>query len=502
MVHRRSAMALRAPHPAALVAALMIAALALIGAPANGGQTPRARAEGTVVRYKAGWNLVAAPSGTNLDQAAAQVYAYGPASEAYQAISRNQVIGGRAVWAFFAKDTDVTLGQTAATFTRLILPAGRLAMIGNPSATDTLTLSGADMALAYDTAQGAYVPVTELRPGQGAWVLRRDVGDVALGRPSNAQAAEAIRKIQAGLTQDAADVSNFAAIPAVAEGMIAARQYDLVQTATDDIRAAFADGLLLERAAEQPQLSDLQLAGAVSSREAVARAKAKTVAGDLAGADADIEAARRAATAAAENAETLARAQGSGQSVEPLTAELSYAAYTPASLARYGKLCDAATLALALNLPPSSEFVGLVVAVLNNQPLPPAQASAASAAPANPAATALPATSAGPAPTTTQGNCTGNLTLAPTAGSMSVQLTLVAGGLDPSSPYSVFFSGRMLSLSPTGTQSSPATTDAQGNLTVSLTVQLLAPAGQTPVQVATAKRCVQAFFSVLSPGRA
>ena len=168
MANRNWTTVLRAPRPLALAAAALVAALLLFGGPTNGGSVPRVHAEGTVVRYKAGWNLVASPSGTNLNQSSGQVYAYGPVSEAYQAINRNQVIGGRAVWAFFAKDTDVTLGQTAATFTRLIMPAGRLALIGNPSATDTLTFSGADMALAYDTAGGTYVAVTELKPGQGA----------------------------------------------------------------------------------------------------------------------------------------------------------------------------------------------------------------------------------------------------------------------------------------------------------------------------------------------
>jgi hypothetical protein len=54
-------------------------------------------------------------------------------------------------------------------------------MIGNPSATDTLGVHGADTVLVYDAAAGQYSETTTLKPGQGAWALSFSGATITIG---------------------------------------------------------------------------------------------------------------------------------------------------------------------------------------------------------------------------------------------------------------------------------------------------------------------------------
>ncbi|HZQ37419.1 MAG TPA: hypothetical protein VFD32_15920, partial [Dehalococcoidia bacterium] len=275
------------------VAALLLVCIALIGA-APSVHTPHARAAGETVHYKAGWNLVSAPSGSDLGALRGSLYGFGPASEAYQNVAPADTIGGRGYWAYFGKDTDVTLDATPANYTRMILPADHFAIIGNPSSTQTLPINGADFAFTYDSTLG-YTQVSELAPGQAAFVLSNAGADVSIGKPTSQGAADQVRALQAGLTNDAADVSSFGKLPGVSEQFLNARDYAMVQTAMDDTRAAFGDGLLLERAASQPSLTTVQAASQEEVRQALAQAQADVAIGNTGGADQQITAARKAA---------------------------------------------------------------------------------------------------------------------------------------------------------------------------------------------------------------
>src|SRR5579871_2953283 len=101
----------------ALLAALWLGAAAIPGTPVH---VPHAAAQGVSAHYAAGWNLVAAPTGTVLTQAAGTLYTFRPTSDSYQSVDRNGIVGGRSVWAYFPSDTTLTLGATAADFTRII----------------------------------------------------------------------------------------------------------------------------------------------------------------------------------------------------------------------------------------------------------------------------------------------------------------------------------------------------------------------------------------------
>ncbi len=367
---------IRSARPARCSLLLVLSAVLLWATPAT--PTPHARAAGQTVHYAAGWHLVAAPSGSDLGAQPGSLYAYGPASAGYQPIAPADTIGGRGYWAYFGTDTDVTLDATPATYTRLLLPADHFAIIGNPSATQTLPISGADVAFSYDTLRG-YTPVSELAPGQAAFVLSAAAADVTVGKPSSPAGAEAIRALQAGLTRDAADVSSFGKLPGVAEALLNSRDYALVQTAQDDTRAAFADGLLLEHAAAPPTLTAVQLDAGRRVRRALAQAQAEVGAGNSAGADQQISTARSAAQTAEDDAAATARVADATDQVVPAP-RADTPSYTPRSLARYGNLCNATVFALGLALPPSDAFVALVVATLTNQPPPPANGTPTPAA--------------------------------------------------------------------------------------------------------------------------
>lgn len=69
---------------------------------------------GMTVHYGAGWNIVAEPTGTNLVAAVGPLFAVSPAVDGYISEAHDEVLGGRAVMAYFAQGVDVALGSTAA----------------------------------------------------------------------------------------------------------------------------------------------------------------------------------------------------------------------------------------------------------------------------------------------------------------------------------------------------------------------------------------------------
>ena len=343
-------------------------------------------ASGTV-HYRAGWNLVAAPTGTVLEKATGQQFAFGPGSTDYQPVRRGEIIAGRAVFAFFPQDTDLGLGRTASEFTRTISRPDQWTLIGNPSSSVTLPITGADAALAYDSSRGYYA-VTELAPGQGAWVLSHGGADIEVGKAATGALPENLRSLQAGLTQDAADVSNFAALPPVADALLKAHDYGQVQQAMDDLRSAFGDGLRLEHSAPLSGITAVQLDGLVRVREALARAQDAAAAGDLDSANRAVNEAQTVGQASEDDGVAVARARGSSGSLRFAGALLSVVQDTPApsNLAAYGALCLAALPALGMALPPQPAFVQVVVATLTGAPIPPP----AGASPAPHATTPLP----------------------------------------------------------------------------------------------------------------
>lgn len=133
---------------------------------------------GVSVTYKAGWNLVGGPDGTNV-QGVGNLYTLGGGGYTTSA-GTDPVSGGKGYWAYYAADTTVTLNGAGLATATVPAPAGQYVMIGNPSGTQAVRVSGADSVFSYDPAAGAYRDGTTLAVGQGAWALSTVGGTITL----------------------------------------------------------------------------------------------------------------------------------------------------------------------------------------------------------------------------------------------------------------------------------------------------------------------------------
>lgn len=134
-----------------------------------------------VALYHAGWNLVAGPAGTRFTGARGSLYTLQPGDSDYRTLNASgPIAAGAGYWAYFTADTTVTLGPDGPQSASVQVPPGQFAMIGNPSASRAVTVSGADVVYTFDPTQNSYVTTTTLQPGQGAWVLSANGGTVAL----------------------------------------------------------------------------------------------------------------------------------------------------------------------------------------------------------------------------------------------------------------------------------------------------------------------------------
>jgi hypothetical protein len=137
---------------------------------------------GPTVAYAAGWNLVSGPAGTVFSQAGNPLYTYQGNDAAYETLPNSSgVTSGFGYWAFFNSATTVALGAANGTSASVTAPAGHWVMIGNPSASTTLTVRGADIVYTYDATAG-YVspPGNQLAPGRGAWAISNNGGTITV----------------------------------------------------------------------------------------------------------------------------------------------------------------------------------------------------------------------------------------------------------------------------------------------------------------------------------
>jgi len=134
---------------------------------ASTGTSGSAGAGGTV-SLKAGWNLAAFPSGTQVSGTDAPLYALPPGSSAYQTLtSASSLPNGQGYWLHVPNATQITLAQVAAGSATIQLAAGQTVLIGNPGDTQA-TVTGADVVWVYDATAG-WTQTTTLNPGQGAF---------------------------------------------------------------------------------------------------------------------------------------------------------------------------------------------------------------------------------------------------------------------------------------------------------------------------------------------
>jgi hypothetical protein len=153
-------------QPAAIPLALAVGSTQPVPA-----ATPAAGTGGSVT-YHAGWNLVAGPAGTIFTGVSGPIYTLQAEDGQYESLAAGgPAQAGLGYWAYFDQDTSVTLAPDGAQSASVPLPAGQYVMIGNPSGTHAVTVSGADGVLVYDPVRGQYTQATTLQPGQGAWAI-------------------------------------------------------------------------------------------------------------------------------------------------------------------------------------------------------------------------------------------------------------------------------------------------------------------------------------------
>jgi PKD repeat protein len=135
---------------------------------------------GPTVSLPTGWNLIGAPTGTTVPQASGVLYTIN-ASGAYDAVPLTQGMqGGTGYWAFFPAPAVIVLSGQSSTMASTPAPAGQWEMIGNPNATQSATVSGADVVYIYSPSRGSYQATDTLAPGQGAWAMSNAGGTIVI----------------------------------------------------------------------------------------------------------------------------------------------------------------------------------------------------------------------------------------------------------------------------------------------------------------------------------
>jgi len=185
---------------------------------AIGTSAAQAQAAGQSRKYAAGWNLVAAPAGTNFS-VASTLYTAQPNDPGYeQSLPSDGTADGIGYWADVTS-VDISGYSRAVTLTAgssdpytVSVPPGQWVMVGNPSGILLASVQGADVSYIFDPVNG-FEPSTVLQPGQGAWV-GSTAGAVITVKPiqpgANAQAAYASpapATAPAGAAPSAAQVS-------------------------------------------------------------------------------------------------------------------------------------------------------------------------------------------------------------------------------------------------------------------------------------------------------
>jgi hypothetical protein len=115
------------------------------------------------------------------------LYTYQPGDSAYETVDPSSgALAGYGYWAYFDHPTSATLSGTSVNSASVHILGGQFAMLGNPSATATVTIHDAAYSVGWNPQSGRYEPVTSLAPGQSAWVYvtRDDVVTLGPGFPT------------------------------------------------------------------------------------------------------------------------------------------------------------------------------------------------------------------------------------------------------------------------------------------------------------------------------
>jgi hypothetical protein len=176
-----------APSAAACTGPSSVSTLSSLGTGTGVGTSPgvgtnlglAAPQTGFQVSLGSGWNLISAPDGTTIPGSSLLTFQAGDTN--YEQVAAGTPMkGGVGYWVFLPMATQLTLGTASTSAnTTINLPAGQPVMIGNPGNT-TATVNGADKVFMLSPGSSSYTTGTQLQPGQGAWAMSTNGGQVTI----------------------------------------------------------------------------------------------------------------------------------------------------------------------------------------------------------------------------------------------------------------------------------------------------------------------------------
>jgi Metallo-peptidase family M12B Reprolysin-like len=145
-----------------------------------------ASGQGMSITYKAGYNLVSGPRGTNFAAAASPLFTFLPGDSSYRSISSSQpTYSGYGYWAYFAQDTTVQLNGSGSPFYTAIVDPNEWFLVGNESGSAPMrVVIGAQTVYLYDSQAKQYKTSDTIPVGQAAWVRSDRNGLVAVASTS------------------------------------------------------------------------------------------------------------------------------------------------------------------------------------------------------------------------------------------------------------------------------------------------------------------------------
>ncbi|GEM_PF-1605922 len=151
--------------------------------PSTPGQAPAPA--GSVVYVPAGWNLLsfgnaASFSLSTTSSVSPTLYTFGPTDSDYRTTDLQHLQAGAGYWVYTPKQTVFRLTPSPETSVGLTLPAGKCAMIGNPSVNASARVSGASRVYVYTPLTDSYTQQTLLGIGRGAWACNDTTTDQAV----------------------------------------------------------------------------------------------------------------------------------------------------------------------------------------------------------------------------------------------------------------------------------------------------------------------------------
>ena len=157
---------------------LLVAAVCGLGlwqAAASGAPRAQAPANFAYMVYLPGWNVVSFGDLTGLDSAdlhaviRGPLYTFQPGDDAFEARDLATLTPGEAYWVYFTQNAFIFLRQSAHDSVTTLVPAGRCALLGNPSTRGSARIAGAAHFYTFSTALNRYDDQALIGVGRGGW---------------------------------------------------------------------------------------------------------------------------------------------------------------------------------------------------------------------------------------------------------------------------------------------------------------------------------------------